>query len=115
MTGADLLVVVPWLLFAASVAAIGVLVARRRPAAGPRAGRLAGRQQQAAERSDGGRIAARPEVLAAGPDAGQGPPEGERPEAGYRRPGAGCGPPGTGDESRPGARPSSASERDQLP
>ena len=112
MTSADLLVVVPWLLFAASVAAIGVLVARRRSAAEPGAGRLAARQRPAAERSDCGRIAAGPEVLAAGPDAGQGPSQGQRPAGGCGPPGAGCGPPGTGDESRPRARPGPASERD---
>ncbi len=83
MARGDLLVVVPWVLFAASVATIGVLVARRRSTTEPGAGRLAGRQQPGA--------------------GGCG-----RPGTGCGRPGTGCGQPGTGDESRPGP----ASERD---
>lgn len=99
MTGGDLLVVVPWLLFAASMATIGVLVARRRSPGERGGGRPAAGPQKAVKRADGGRIAEGQELSANGADTGQCRPEEYGTEAGYRRPG-------------PGSRPSTARERD---
>ena len=110
MTGGDLLVVVPWLLFAASMATIGVLVARRRCPAERGSGRPAGPQERG-KRADCGRIAEGQEMFPRAADTGECRP-GDGTEAGYRGPGAGYGRPGADGRPGPGSRPGSARERD---
>lgn len=112
MTGGDLLVVVPWLLFAASMATIGVLVARRRSPGERGGGPPAARPQQAGKRADCGPIAEGQGLFAKGADTGECRPEGDGTEAGYRRPGAGYGRLGADGRPGPGSRPSPARERD---
>jgi hypothetical protein len=110
VTGGDLLVVVPWLLFAASMATIGVLVVRRRSPGERGGGRPAAGPQETAERADDGRIAEGQEMFPGVADTGECRPAGDGPEAGYRGPGYGR--PGADGRPGPGSRPGPARERD---